>query len=198
VLSDHRYPQTDARTCCLQHASDELRELAIADHGSAAVFAKVYLFQNFARGGERLGEDGCFIGNACGHAMQVHNGQDEVFGECAVVAENSENAAARAVRRDSTAAIAAWLAEAQAFARQIDFSDDAAADPGAILRACYADDIAHKFVAERAVKIVIAAQNFDVGVADSREANADEGPARLQSGERFLKNGNAIPASDGG
>ena len=46
------------------------------------------------------------------------------------------------------------------------------------LRARDADDITHKFVAERAVKIMIAAQNFDVGIADSGETNAHEGPAR--------------------
>ena len=194
VLADHH----DAQACRAQHASDQLRELAVADHGRLAVRANVYLFQNFARRGERLGEDGCLIGNARGHAMQIHDGQREVFGERAVVAEDSQHAPPRAVRRDSAAAIAAWLAEPQARARQIDFADDAPPDPAAILRARDADDFAHKFVAERAVKIVIAAQNFDVGVADSREANAHEGPAWPQSRQRFLNDGNVISVCDGG
>jgi hypothetical protein len=48
------------------------------------------------------------------------------------------------------------------------------------------------------VKIVVAAQNFDVGVANSREANADEGPSRLQSRQWFLNDGNVVPACYGG
>ena len=92
----------------------------------------------------------------------------------------------------SVPAIAAWLAEPSARARQINFADDATPDPGAVLRARDADDFAHKFVAERAVKIVIAAQNFDVGIADSREANAHESPARPQSWQRFLNDPDAI------
>ena len=115
---------------------------------------------------------------ACGHAVQVYDGQREVFGECAVVADDSEDAAPLAVRRNAAPAISAWVTESQSGARQINFAGDAAADPGAILRARDADDFAHEFVAERAMKIVVAAQNFDVGVADSREADADEGPAR--------------------
>jgi hypothetical protein len=188
----------NAQACRAQYTRDELRELAVADYGCLAMLADVYLFQDFACGGERFGEYGCLIGNAWGHAMQIHDGQGEVFGECAVVAEDSEDPSARAVRRDSTAAIAAWLAESEAGARQIDFADDAAADPVAILRACDACDFAYKFVAERALEIVIAAKDFDVGVADSREADADESPARPQSGQRLLNDGNMFPACDGG
>ena len=175
-----------------------MRELAVADHCGFSVRANIYLFQNFARRGQRLGEDGGLIGNARGHAVQVHDGQREVFGERAVVADDSQDAPPLAMRRYPPAAIAAWPAEAQAGARQIDFADDAPPDPAAILRACHAHDFAHKFVAQRAVEIVIAAQDFDVGVADSREANAHERPARLQSGQRLLNDRDAISMSDGG
>src|ERR1700674_489048 len=177
VLADHY----DAQARSAQDASNQLRELAVADHGRIAVRADVYLLENFARGGERLGEDRRLIGNAFGYAMQIHNGQREAFGERAIVADDSQHAPPCAVRRDSPAAIAAFLAEAQTRTRQINFADDAPPDPGTIFRARDADDFAHKFVSERAVKIVIAAQNFDVGVADSSEANAHEGPAWSQS-----------------
>jgi hypothetical protein len=130
--------------------------------------------------------------------MQIHDGQREVFGECAVVAEDSQDAPTFAVRRDSPPAIAARLAEAEPRTRQIDFADNAAANPSAILGACDALDFAHKFVAERALKIVVAAQNFDVGIADSREADANEGPARFQARQGFLDDNDAIPARDGG
>jgi hypothetical protein len=102
------------------------------------------------------------------------------------------------VRGDPAPTIIALLADPQARARQIDFADDAPPNPAAILRACDADDFAHKFVAERAVKIVIAAQNFDVGVADARETNAHERPAWPQSWQRFLNNDYAISVRDGG
>jgi hypothetical protein len=92
------------------------------------------------------------------------------------MADDSEDAPARAVRGDSSAAVAAWVAETQARAGQINFADYAAADPGAIFRGGYADDFAHEFVAQRALKIVVAAQDFDVRVADSRKAHADQCP----------------------
>jgi len=130
--------------------------------------------------------------------MQIYDGQREVFGERAVVAEDSQDAPPFTVRRDSPVAIAAWLAEAETGARHINFADDAPADPALILRARYTDYIAHKFMAERALKIVITAQDFDVSVADSREANANEGPATPKSRLRFLNYNNAISRSNGG
>ena len=126
--------------------------------------------------------------------MQVYERQREVFGERAIVADDSQDAPPCAVRWDSAAATSARIAEAQADARQINFANDPTSDPASILRARDADDIAHKFVAERAVKIVIAAQDFDVGIADSSEANAHEGPARPQSRQWFLFDDNAISA----
>ena len=56
--------------------------------------------------------------------------------------------------------------------------------PAAILRACDTDDFAHEFVAERAVKIMIAAQDFDVGIADSREANTHHLYGQMETGSR--------------
>lgn len=104
--------------------------------------------------------------------MKVHNGQGEEFGECAIVAEDSQHAAMRAMRRDSATAIAALVADPQPHAREINFADDALPDPPSIAPACNAHHFADKFMAQCPAKIVISTQNFNVGVADSREANA--------------------------
>ena len=195
VLADHHATR---RACGVQHARDELRELAVADHGCFSVRANIHLFQNFARGGQRLGEDGGFIGNVRGDAVQVHDGQREVFGKRAVMADDSKDAAARAVRRNSAAAIAARVAEAKAGARKLISPTTRRPIQALILCARDANDFAHEFVAERAVKIVIAAQNFDVGVADSRQAHTDQGPAGPQSRQRFFNHCDTILLCDGG
>ena len=61
-----------------------------------------------------------------------------------------------------------------------------------------ADDFADEFVAEHAMKIVVAAEDFDVGVADSGEAHADESPAGAKARQRFLNDGDAASVGDGG
>src|SRR5882762_3564335 len=96
--------------------------------------------------------------------------------------QNSQDAAARAIRPNSAAAIAAHLpraemAKPQAGARENDFSDDAPPHPVLVFCAGDAHDIAHEFVAECATKIMIAAQDFDIGIADSSQAHADQRPA---------------------
>jgi hypothetical protein len=54
-----------------------------------------------------------------------------------------------------------------------------------------ASDFADEFVAHRAPEIVIAAQDFHIGIADARHAHANECPARfpirqrLSSGDKF-------------
>jgi len=90
----------------------DAEDLTLED-GRIAVRANIYLFQNFTRRGERLGEDGCLIRYASGHAVQVHNGQREVFGERAIVAEDSQDAPPRAVQACSLGAVQLALTKAQ-------------------------------------------------------------------------------------
>ena len=173
MLADHY----DAHACRAQHAGDQLCEFAVSDHCSVAVLADLYLFENFASCRKRLGENSCLVRNVIGHAMQVHNGKREIFGERAIVTNNSQHAPPCALRRYFAAAKPAWLAEPEPGTRQINFTGDPSPDPFAILWAPDAYHLAHEFVTERSVKIVISAQNFHIGVADSREANADQGPS---------------------
>jgi hypothetical protein len=102
------------------------------------------------------------------------------------------------MRRNPAAAIAARLAESETRTNQINFSDRAAPDPLLVTWAGDANYVAHEFVSEGTLKIMIAAQNFDVSVANSSEADAHQRPTGPETWERFLKDGDAISASDSG
>src|SRR5882762_474452 len=199
MLTDHH----DAQTRGAQDTRNQLRELAIAKHAGLTVRADVYLLEDLARRGQRFGEHGHIIGDAAGHAVQIHDRQRQEFCAGAVMAQNSQDAAARAMRLNSAAAIAAHLllakrAKPQPGAREIDFSDDAPPDPVLVFCAGDVHDIAHEFVAERAFKTVIATQDFNIRIADSRQAHADQRPARLQSRLRLLHQRKMISTCDGG
>ena len=59
------------------------------------------LIEDFAGGGQRFDEDGLFVGNGTGSFVQIFNREREVFGESAVVIDDAEDGAARAVRFQS-------------------------------------------------------------------------------------------------
>jgi hypothetical protein len=104
--------------------------------------------------------------------MQIHDRQYQIFCEGAIMAYNSQNAAPPAMRGNSATAIAAHFsppnsAEPQTFAGNINFSDDAPPDPVLVFCAGDAHHVAHKFMTERAIKIMIAAQDFNIGIANS-------------------------------
>jgi hypothetical protein len=90
------------------------------------------------------------------------------------------------------------MTKLQAGARNIDFTDNAPPHPVFIACASNPHDITHEFVAERAVKIVIAAQDFNIGIADSRQANADQRPPGPQARARLLHQRKVISTCDGG
>jgi hypothetical protein len=199
VLADHH--DTEARRP--QDACDQLCELAVAEYTCLTVCGNVDLFEDFARRGQGFCEHGSIIGDARGHAVQIHDRQRQKFGEGAIMAQDSKHASPLAMRRNSTAAISAHLllpmmTKPQASAGKIDFANDA--PPYPVLVTCAGDphNVAHEFMAERAVKIVIAAQDFDIGIADSRQANPDQCPPGPQSRPRLLHQRKMIPACDGG
>src|ERR1700682_1318131 len=107
------------------------------------------------------------------------------------------------MRRNSATATAAHLslpkrAKPQAGARKVDFSDDPPPDPALVPCAGDAYDIAHEFMAERAVKIVITAQDFNIRIADPRQAHADQRPAGPQPRLRLLYHRETFSMCDGG
>ena len=57
-------------------------------------------------------------------------------------------------------------------------------------------DFADEFVAGDAVEVVVAAENFHIGVADAGEADSDERPVRAQTRQWFFY-GDELVISDG-
>ena len=61
----------DSHACSAQHPRDELRELAIAEHGDFAMRGYAHLFEDLASRRQRFGEDGLFIRHARRNGVQV-------------------------------------------------------------------------------------------------------------------------------
>src|SRR5258707_2862494 len=76
--------------------------------------------------------------------------------------------------------------------RYVDIAHDTAANPASLLprrNPANLRDFAHKFVPRRAAKIMIAAQNPNVGIADSGESHPHQRPPRTHLRHRsFLPN----------
>src|SRR5580692_11724625 len=107
----------------------------------------------------------------------------------------------RAVGFQSAAAEFASTPESESCAGDIDFAGDSAAQPAFLLAAPHAADVhyfANEFVAGRSAKIVVAAENFDVSVADAGEAHADESPAAAAGRQWFAGGGEGLVFCDEG
>src|ERR1700721_4117851 len=64
--------------------------------------------------------------------------------------------------------------------------------------AAYIHHFASELVAGRSAKIVVAAEDFDVGVADAGEAHADESPAAAEGWQRLAGGGGGVIFCDEG
>jgi hypothetical protein len=53
-------------------------------------------------------------------------------------------------------------------------------------------------VAKRALKTVIATEDFNIGIANARQAHADQRPVGPQSGQRFLHECKLFSTCNGG
>jgi hypothetical protein len=98
--------------------------------------------------------------------MEVGFGQGQVPGEGAGVFDDAEDGAAGAVAAKTAGTPVA------AAAGEVDFAGDALAG---------VHSFADEFVAGASGEAIVAAQEFDVGVADAREADADQHMARLRA-----------------
>src|SRR3984957_6895841 len=191
MLSEHH----NAWDFGLQHASDELRQLSVTQDGCGAELLRVDLIENFAGGGQRFDEDGLFVGDGIRGFVQIFDRESEVFGEGAVVIDDTEDGAAKAVRFQSAKAELADGVVAVGGAGDVDFAGDAAADPAGSFVLDYRrrvsaiadrDDFAYEFVTGNAAEVVVAAEDLDVGVADAGEADLYEGPVGTEFGEGFF------------
>ena len=117
------------------------------------------------------------------------------------MSNDSENFASRTVGFQSAAAKFARRVEAESGTGDIDFAGDSAAQPAFLFmasRAAYVHHFANEFVAGRSAEIVVAAEDFDVGVADAREAHADESPAAAEGWQWFADGGEGLVFCDEG
>src|SRR3989441_12656047 len=98
--------------------------------------------------------------------------------------DDAENFAPRAVGFLAAAAKTARRAETECRTADIDFAHDAPTDPARVFvrGAAQVLHFTDKFVAGGSPKVVITAQNLDVGIADSCQAPLNQGPPRVQPG----------------
>ena len=191
MLSVHN----DAWDFSFQYAGDELRQLPVAQDGGGAELLYVDLIEDLAGGGQRLDEDGLFVGDGIGDFVKILRGKREIFGEGAVMIDDAEDGAASAVRFQAAQTEFADRFVAVGGTGDVDVAGDAAADPaGLLLLECRGGvtavaDFGHfadELVARDAAEVVVAAQDFNVGVADASEANFDQGPVGKEFWEGFF------------
>src|ERR1019366_953032 len=148
---------------------DEEAEFAIAEHGDALAGGDGDLVEDLAGGSERLQEHGAAGGDVVGEDVQVALREGEEFGERAGVADDSQHGAVGAVASQSAAAPFAMGAG------EIDFSGHALAEERGRVRFGHLGD---ELVTGRTGEGVVAALEFEIGVADAAGQEAQEREAR--------------------
>ena len=135
--------------------------------------------------GARLDERGILGRDVRRHEVEVDDGQRDVLGVAAVLVQDAEHRAHRAVvARDRVRQPElADLARRRLVAAQVDVADDALADEvlGARRRRL---DAAHKLVADHAGEPHVALQDLEVGVAHADEQHLHQALALLRRGAR--------------
>ena len=160
--------EMDLGTADLEDLSDEEAEFAIAEDGDSFAFQLAELLLDFAGGGDGFSEDGFFVREGGRDGEEVRFGEGEIFGEGARVLDDAEDGAGGAVAAEALRASRAVAAG------KVDFADDAAADPGGGVGLL---DDADELVAGATGEAVVAAEEFEIGVADAGEDDADQGMA---------------------
>ena len=172
VLAVHH----DTRNLDVQNACNQLREFAVTEYGSHAEFLDINLLENFTRRSKRLDKDGLLVADGIGHRVKIFDWQGEVFRECAVVRDDAKDSAPSAMCLETAPAIRADRSNSIAAASDVDFPAYAPSEPFCFFARGNSSDVrdfADKLVAGCSAKRMIAAKNFDVGVADSRQTYTD-------------------------
>jgi hypothetical protein len=178
-----------ARNRGAQHSRDELPEFPIAQNSSDAKLTRGQLFENLTCRGQRLDEHGLFVVHVVRHEVQIFERQRQVLGESAVVRDNAQHGASRAVGFESAAAELAGT-EAVGRACDVDLAADAAAQPLAARgrrHTTNCGDFGDELVSWRAAKLVVSAENLDVGIANAGQPHAKERPAGPQPWRPLLE-----------
>jgi len=152
-----------------QHLGHEQSELPVAEDDGAHPGRDHHLLQHLERGGQRLDEDRCRVGDPVRHAVQVASREHHLVGERAVGADDPEHASRRTVTREPGGA------RRTDAAGEVDLPDDARADEVGVRRR---DHVAHPLVARRAAKAEVAARDLEIRAADAGAVDADDRLAR--------------------
>ena len=138
------------------------------------------LFQNLAGGGQRFSEDGLTGFEIVRHAVQVALREREQFLKGAGVLHDAEHRTIRAMTAHAAKAPFAMAAI------EIDLAHDAPSDQARVIGGHH---VAHELMAGRSAEIVVAALQFQIGVADAGEDQADQSKAGRPLGYGDVANG---------
>jgi hypothetical protein len=140
-------------------------ELSVAEHRYRFAARDVHLIEDLAGRGNRFDEDGVICGERFRDDVEVPFWEREEFAERARVFHDAEDGAIGAVTFERTGAPLA------AAAGEVDLTGDALADPARIVGF---DDLTDELVTGCSTEAVVAALEFEVGVADAAAEEAKE------------------------
>lgn len=150
-----------------QDLCDQQSEPATTNHSHACARPDGDLLNHAAGGGRRLDEHRRHVVERWGHCVQVRGWQCKVLGECSVPSADADHGAHVAV---ATARLPAPRALSAA---NRDLADDAAADPFRCGRARVFDNT-DKLVAGHTCKSPVAANQLEIGAADTGSCHANQ------------------------
>jgi hypothetical protein len=149
-----RLPGEDLRT--------QVAEATVTEHDDAVRTADRDLTGDLKRCGDWLGEDGNVVWQRVGHGVQVALRHGNLVREGAVMIQNADD---RAIRAVGVQALAAGLARP---AGAVDLTDHAPANERTGLRDT------DELVAEHASESHVALNELEIGLADARAAHTNE------------------------
>jgi threonine synthase len=157
--------EMDHRGAGVQHMSDEETEFAIAEHGHLGAARNANLVEDFAGGRERFHENGLFGGELLRQYVEIPLGQGEKLSEGARMIDDAKDRSVRTVPAELARAPFAFAAV------EVDLAHHAAAEQTGIGSR---HDLPGKLVAGAAGEAVIAAEKFEVGIADAGRKQPDQ------------------------
>src|SRR6516225_9797457 len=128
----------------------------------------VDLIQDLAGRSEWFNEHCRLVGDRIGNQMQVFQRQRQVFREGAIVSDDAQHFSSLAMASQSAPTKLADRGKSKRAAGDVNFSGDPFAHPTFLDdrgNASYFFNFTQKFMPRGSVKIVVAAQNLDVGIA---------------------------------
>jgi hypothetical protein len=141
-----------------QDLANQQAQFSIAKNCHHRSSRDFHLIENLASGSQRLYENGVLGRNARRHATQITLGQCQEVPERAGMFQYPQY---RAIRTMTSKTAPAPLA---LFARQIDLANHTLANPCCGVRF---NNLADKFVTRNSAESVVAAREFQIGIADA-------------------------------